>query len=515
MDILPLLKQYLQVLYLHSFLVTLFLVSLLFLFIHIKTNGKAKLPPSPPKFPIIGNLHQLGTHPHRSLRALSEKYGPMMLMHLGQSPTLVLSSADIAKECLKTHDIAFSGRHQTTAADILFYGCKDVGFSPFGEYWKQARKFCSLELLSLKRVQNFQFVRDEEVEIMVDRIRKACLSGASVNISQMLMATSNNIVSKSVLGQSFSEEDGRSRFGEMTRKVMVHLMAFCVADFFPSLRWIDVLSGFINRVTATFRDFDSFFDQLIEERKSKATKKRDGESDMKDFVDILLQLPKDDMQDFDFTQDNMKAILLDMLVGGSDSTSTGLEWLMAELMRNSQVMKKVQEEVRGVVGKKQKIDMNDIKQMEYLKCVIKENLRLHPPVPLLVPRETTSSIDMRGYHIPANTKVIVNAWAIQRDPKLWDKAEEFIPERFENNPVDFKGQDFQFIPFGSGRRGCPGITFGLANTEFIIANLLYWFDWKLSGDGGLVPEEVDMSEGCGLAVSRKVPLHLSPVLYHL
>ncbi|KAL5544076.1 hypothetical protein UlMin_007860 [Ulmus minor] len=503
--------QFFQVLYLHPFLVTLFLVSLLFLFTRIKSNGKFKLPPSPPKLPIIGNLHQLGTHPHRSLRALSEKYGPLMLMHLGQSPTFVLSSADIVEESLKTHDIAFAGRPQTTAADIILYGCRDVGFAPYGEYWRQARKICVLELLSLKRVQQFQFVRDEETKILLDLIRKACVSGVSVNISELLSATSNNIVSRCVLGQSFSVEDGRSRFVEISRQVMVHLTAFCVSDFFPSLRWIDVLRGFIRRVKATFNELDSFFDQVIEEHKAKM--ERDAGSGMKDFVDILLQLQKDDLLDFEFTPNDMKALLLDMFVGGSDTTSTGLEWLMAELMRNPRVMKKVQEEVRRVVGNKPKIEMKDINQMEYLKCVIKENLRLHPSLPLLVPRETTSSIDMRGYHIPANSKVFINAWAIHRDPSLWDKPEEFIPERFENNPIDFKGQDFEFFPFGSGRRGCPGMSFGLASTEFIISNILYWFDWKLPRDGDLVPKEVDMSEVYGLTVHKKVPLHLVPASF--
>ncbi|KAL5578544.1 hypothetical protein UlMin_020243 [Ulmus minor] len=434
-----------------------------------------------------------------------------MLMHLGQSPTLVLSSADIARESLKTHDIAFASRPKTTAADLLLYGCRDVGFAPYGEHWRQARKLCVLELFSLRRVQQSQFVRDEEAEILVDGIRKACLSGVTVNLSEMLIAASNNIVAKCVLGQSVLKEDGGGKFGEVSRKVMVHLMAFCVADFFPSLRWVDVLRGFNKSVKTTFKELDSLFEQIIEEHKAKM--EREDGSTTKDFVDILLQLQKHDMLDFKFTRDIMKAILLDVFVGGTDSNSTGLEWLMAELMKNPRVMKKAQEEVRRMVGNKQKIDMNDIKQMEYLKCVIKENLRLHPPFPLLIPRETTSSIDMRGYHIPANTKVFVNAWAIQRDPKIWDKAEEFIPERFENNPVDFGGQDFQFIPFGSGRRGCPGRTFGLANTEFIIANLLYWFDWKLPGD--MVPEDMDLSEVYGMTVYKKVPLHLTPVPYRL
>ena len=203
--------------------------------------------------------------------------------------------------------------------------------------------------------------------------------------------------------------------------------------------------------------------------------------------------------------------LQDMFVGGSDTTSVGLEWLMAELVKNPRVMRKVQEEVRRVVGNKPKIDMNDINQMDYLKCVIKENLRLHPSLPLLLPRETSANITLEGYEIPANTQVFINAWAIHRNPSSWERPEEFIPERFENITIDYKGQDFEFVTFGSGRRGCPGMAFAIASTEFIITNLLYWFDWKFVGDG--LPEDLDMSDSYGLSVYKKVPLHLKPIPY--
>ena len=206
-----------------------------------------------------------------------------------------------------------------------------------------------------------------------------------------------------------------------------------------------------------------------------------------------------------------------MFVGASDTTSTGLEWLMAELVRNPRVMKKAQEEVRRVVGNKSEIDMNDINQMEYLNCIIKENLRLHPPLPLLVPRRTLSSVKLGGYDIPEKARVFVNVWAIQRDPSEWDRPEEFVPERFENNTIDFKlgAQDYQFTPFGVGRRGCPGVQFGIASTEYVIAHLLYWFDWQLSTDHGgtKLAEELDMSEVYGLTVHKKIPLHLIPIPY--
>jgi cytochrome P450 len=201
-----------------------------------------------------------------------------------------------------------------------------------------------------------------------------------------------------------------------------------------------------------------------------------------------------------------------MFVAGTDTSSTALEWLMAELIKNPRIMKRAQEEVRRVVNKKSKIDVNDINKMDYLKCILKETLRLHPPLPLLLSRETLMNVKIGGYDIPEKTRVYINAWAIQRDPKVWERPEEFLPERFEDNPIDFKGQDFEFIPFGGGRRGCPGLTFGVASVEYVVANILYWLDWKLPGTS-VKGEDLDMSEFNGLSVTKKIPLHLVPILY--
>ena len=202
-----------------------------------------------------------------------------------------------------------------------------------------------------------------------------------------------------------------------------------------------------------------------------------------------------------------------MFTAGIETTSTVSERLMAELVRKPRVMKKAQEEVRRVVGQKEKVGMDDINQMDYLKCAVKENLRLHPPAPLLAPRETTANVEIGGYHVPVKTTVLINAWAIHRHPSLWDKPEEFIPERFENTPVDFNVQDFHFVPFGFGRRRCPGLAFEIFSVEHLIANLLYWIDWKLPNGVGILPEDLDMCEVYGITVHKKVPLEILPTLY--
>ncbi|XVF08817.1 hypothetical protein REPUB_Repub07fG0036100 [Reevesia pubescens] len=413
----------------------------------------------------------------------------------------------MAREIVKNHDVVFSSRPSTTAAKLLLYGCSDIGFAPYGEYWRQVRKLSVLELFSQRRVHSFQFVRDEEVEDVINKIGRASLKGESINLTEMLMTVSNNIVSRCVLSQKAEEEDGSSKVGQLARRVMVLLTSFCVGDMFPYLRWLDVLTGLIPSLKAVSGELDTIFDQIIEEH--RALKSHDETTNKKDFVSIILQLQKDGVLEMELTQDNIKAILMDMFVGGTDTTSTTTEWMMAELLQHPNVMKKVQEEVRNVVGNKSKIDVDDINKMDYLKCVIKETLRLHPAVPLLVPRETTASVKLGDYDIPSNVTVFINAWAIQRDPNWWEKPEEFIPERFENSPIDYKGQDFQFIPFGCGRRGCPGMPFGVASIEYVIANLLYWFDWKLAA--GENAENLDMTELYGLTVNKKVPLRVIPI----
>lgn len=193
-----------------------------------------------------------------------------------------------------------------------------------------------------------------------------------------------------------------------------------------------------------------------------------------------------------------------MFVAGTDTIFTALEWIMAELMRNPKVMEKVQEEIKGVVKGKARVSEEDIVEMIYLKAVIKEALRLHPPIPLLVPRESTEHVKLHGFDIPEKTRVVINAWAIGRDPKSWERPEEFMPERFLNSEVDFKGQHFEFIPFGAGRRGCPGIMFAISTIELAAAALLHHFDWKLPD--GMRTEELDMSESSGLTVHKKTSL---------
>ncbi|ONK81640.1 uncharacterized protein A4U43_C01F31380 [Asparagus officinalis] len=484
--------------------ITFMFTLLLFFFKLSKKKDTSNLPPSPPKLPVIGNLHQLGSLAHRSLQALSEKYGPIMLLQLGSVPTVVVSSAEMACKIMKTHDLIFASRPPLSMTKRLLYD-SDVAFTPYGEYWRQVRRVCVVHLLSLKRVQSFRLVREEEVSLLVEKIRESC--NGVVNLSEMLLNLTNNVICRVALRRKYFGEEGEGyNFSEMLKEFICLLGSFPVGDFIPWLGWIDLLSGLDARVTKNFRELDGFLERVLDDHlHDKGTSSNDEED--RSFVEVLLSLDeKDDMAGISLSRDNLKAIILDMFSAGTDTTYTVIEWAMAELIKNPKAMKRVQEEVRGVTGGKRKITEENIDRMKYLKAVIKETLRMHPPIPLLIPRESMEDVELQGYHIPAGTRVIMNGWAIGRDPKSWDKPREFYPERFGSYDVDFKGQDFRLIPFGAGRRGCPGIGFGMATIELTLAHLLNHFDWGFSD--GMKEEVLDMRESPGFVAHKASSLVL-------
>lgn len=203
--------------------------------------------------------------------------------------------------------------------------------------------------------------------------------------------------------------------------------------------------------------------------------------------------------------------LQDIFGAATDTSYIALEWTMAELARSPKILKRVQDEIREILGNKGKVEEDDISKMEYLKAVIKESLRLHPPAPLLVPRESLEATKIQGYEIPKKTRILVNALSIGQDPEFWEEAHEFRPERFLNNLIDFKGNDFQFIPFGAGRRICPGMHFAISTIELALASLLYSFDWKLPNN--MNPEDLDMVETFGITTRMKSDLLLHSIPY--
>ncbi|VAI33919.1 unnamed protein product [Triticum turgidum subsp. durum] len=237
---------------------------------------------------------------------------------------------------------------------------------------------------------------------------------------------------------------------------------------------------------------------------------------MKDTAEDMLDVLLDAMEhpaatDVPITHDNIKAVIMDMFAAGTETSSSTIEWALAELMKNPKEMDKLQDEVRTKM--EGEASWCDIGHLSYLRLVVKETMRLHMPAPLLVPRVCKEQCRVGGYTIPAGSRVVINAWAMGRDPRYWEDADAFRPGRFLGTSVDFKGGDFEFLPFGAGRRMCPGIEFGLAGVELCLAQLLFYFDWTLPG--GMAPKDLDMSETSigALSVVRKEPLRLIPSIH--
>ncbi|XP_021807677.1 cytochrome P450 71A26-like isoform X1 [Prunus avium] len=469
------------------------------------TTQKSSPPPSPPKLPIIGNLHQIGLYPHLSLQALSQRYGPLMLLHFGSVPVLVVSSAEAAREILKTHDLAFSDRPKSTIFEKLLYNYRDVASAPYGEYWRQVKSICVLNLLSNRRVRSFRSVREEETKSMIRNIKDSS-SSSVLNLSEMFVRLTNDVVCRVALGRKYSEGEG-GESGRMFKEILgefADLLGIVnIGDYVPWLSWLSQVNGLGAKLDKVAKQLDDFIDTVVQEHMNHSS--RSGDDDQKNFLDVLLAIQKENLAGIPIDRVSIKAIILDMFAAGTDSTYTALEWTMTELLRHPRVMNKLQNEVRGIVGNKTDvITEDDLVEMHYLKAVTKETLRLHPPLPLLVPRMSTRDVEVNGYNIKANTQVFISAWQIGRDPKLYDKPEEYEPERFLNNGIDYKGNDFELIPFGAGRRACPGIQFAMAVNEIALANIVHKFDWALPGEASR--EDLDMTESTGLTSHKKYPL---------
>ncbi|XP_050218061.2 premnaspirodiene oxygenase-like [Mercurialis annua] len=472
------------------------------------SNSVPNLPPGPWKLPIIGSMHHLaGSLPHRRLRDLANKYGPIMHLQLGELSNIVVSSPEMAKEVMKTHDITFAQRPFLLSASITTYNFSDIAFAPYGDYWRQMRKICTLELLTAKRVQSFRSIREEEVSKLMRSLSSGA-AGSPINFSKMFNAVTYSIISRAAFGKIWK---GEEIFIPIAKQLIEAAGGFTLSDVYPSIKLLHWISGMVPKIKKIHQTADSIYQSIIDDHRTKRAEAKSDAYDEEDFVDVLLNCQEQGDLDIPITDDNIKGVLVDTFIAGSETSATTVEWAMSELLKNPTVMEKAQEEVRRVFATEGTVREERLHELNYLKSVIKETLRLHSPLPLLLPRECRESCVINGYDIPVKSKVIVNVWAIGRDPNYWPEADKFNPERFRDSSIDYKGTDFELLPFGAGRRTCPGILFGISNVEFPLAQLLYHFDWELPS--GVNPEALDMDEVFGAVVKRKNDLCLIPTPY--
>ncbi|KAI3970205.1 hypothetical protein MKW92_052692 [Papaver armeniacum] len=453
-----------------------------------KNTTSYRLPPGPNGLPILGNLHMLGNLPHQNLHKLSLKYGPIMCIKLGLVPAIVVSSPDMAEQCLKTHDIIFASRPARDVSEIMFYKTRGMGFTPYGSYWRYVRKICSVHLLNSSKIGSFGSIREKEVSIAVESIRLLSMSG-EVKVD---------------LTEKIGSLDGES-FIPILHEVMRILGAFNVADFIPYVGALD-FQGLDRRTKAISRRIDKFITRSIDDH-VKENVQRQQQKHQKDIIDILLSLMNEDNDSTSqhevekLSRSDIKAIVLDLLIGGIDTSTATIGWALAELLRNPHVMIRLQKELETVVGMDRLVQETDLVKLEYLDMVLKETMRLHPAAPLLVPHYSMEDAKINGYDIPKGSWLMVNVWGIARNKQVWSQnAEDFYPERFIGVDIDLKGKDFMLTPFGSGRRRCPGMEMGLKAVKMILAQFVHCFEWKLPI--GMSTEDLDMQETAGLTVPR-------------
>ncbi|XP_074358665.1 trimethyltridecatetraene synthase-like [Apium graveolens] len=470
---------------------------------------KLKLPPGPKPWPIIGNLNLIGTLPHCSFHQLSQKYGPIMQLQFGSSPVVILSSPNMAEIMLKENDLLFASRPKTAAGKYTVYNYSDMTWSSYGPYWAQLRKICLMEIFSGKRLDSFQYIRVEEMKKLMKSIYHS--SGKPILLKDDLMKLTFNVIGRMVLGKSYldGEVDDHvikpEEFKFMFEELFVLNGVYNIGDFIPWLGVFD-LQGYVKRMKDVSKKLDKFLEIVIDEHNEVRKRTNvDGKNYVaKDMVDVLLQLADDQDVQVKLHRDGVKAFTQDLLAGGTESSATSIEWGLSEMLKNPKMFKTATEELDRIIGKERWVEEKDIQNLPYIEAISKEILRLHPVAPLLVPHMASQDCKISGYDILKGTIVLINTWTIARDLKVWSDPYEFRPERFMGVNIDVKGRDFRILPFGSGRRRCPGYSLGLKLIQLNLANLLHGFAWKLPDN--MKAEELNMEETFGLSVPRKVPL---------
>ncbi|KAI3436980.1 uncharacterized protein J3R85_005918 [Psidium guajava] len=439
-----------------------------------RSSNALKSPPGPKKLPLIGNLHQLISDelPHHHLNNLAKTYGPIYHLKVGELTLVVLTTPEIAGEVLKTHEINFAQKPLFPSLEMMTDASSSFMYAPYGEYWRQ--------------------------------LLRALIAGLPSQSHQQDLFMLNAIISKAAFGESYKRQE---EYLLALKDGIEQAGGFNLADVFPSLRILRYVRGRKWRLDSIRRRCDQISNRILNDHKKLRENLRGTREDSfvkEDFVDVLLRIQESNELGFPFTDNHIKSLILEFFGGGTDTSSVTVEWAMSELLKNPQVMVKAQAEVREALKGKDRVQDSDLEDLKYLKSVIKETLRLHPPVPL-VPREARKACKIKGYDIPAKSRVLIHAGALGRDPNHWEDPEKFKPERFLESPVDFNGTYHHFVPFGFGRRVCPGIAFAMASIELLLALLLYHFDWALPN--GQTPEELEMTEAFAASVRRKSDLY--------
>ncbi|KAL6842269.1 hypothetical protein ACP4OV_027917 [Aristida adscensionis] len=482
-------------------------VSLLAVYLlDLLARGRRGLPPGPRPLPIIGSLHLLGSQPHRSLAGLAAAHGaPLMSLRLGAVTTVVASSPEAARELLQRHDAVFAARSVPDATGE--HGRNSSVWLPHNiPRWRALRKLMAAELFAPHRLDALQGLRREKVQELVDHVGELARRGGceAVNVGLVAFVTSLNLLSRTIFSRdltSLADGGGAGEFQAVVTDIMEAVGSPNVSDFFPAAAAAD-LQGWRRRLAALFARLHRIFDAEVDGR---LRERGAGEPRRDDFLDLVLDAAarEDDAAELG-RRDTLRSLFTDLFAAGSDTSSSTVEWAMVELLQSPVSMAKACDELARVIGTRKNIEESDVARLPYLQAVIKETFRLHPPVPFLVPRQAQSTVKVMGYTIPKGSRVFVNVWAMGRDEKLWPEPQKFMPERFLDRATDLKGGDFELIPFGGGRRICPGMPLAIRMVHLVLGSLLNQFKWRLPDE--VQRDGIDMTEKFGVTLAKAVPL---------
>ncbi|XP_051134134.1 flavonoid 3',5'-hydroxylase 2-like [Andrographis paniculata] len=472
--------------------------------ISIFSDGKTakKLPPGPRGYPIVGSLPLLGAMPHVALAKMARTYGPVMYLKVGAWGMAVASTPDAAKAFLKTLDSNFSDRPPNAGATLLAYGAQDLVFAPYGPRWRLLRKISNLHMLGNKALGKWAGVRSSEMGYMLRDMYETGLSRRAVSLPEMLVYAMANMIGQVILSRRVFVTHGQevNEFKDMVVELMTTAGYFNIGDFIPAIAWMD-LQGIEKGMKQLHKRFDNLIGRMLDERSSENVHQRKANPD---FLDVVMA-NRDNSDGEKLTTTNIKALLLNLFTAGTDTSSSTIEWALAEMIKNPSILRRAHGEMDRVVGRSRRLVESDLPKLAYLRAICKETYRKHPSTPLNLPRIASQDCVVDGYYIPKNTRLSVNIWAIGRDPEVWENPLDYNPDRFlsgKNAEMDPRGHNFELIPFGAGRRICAGAQMGMVLVEYILATLVHAFDWELP-EGVM---EMNMDETFGLALQKAEPL---------
>ncbi|PIA33012.1 hypothetical protein AQUCO_04200037v1 [Aquilegia coerulea] len=489
---------------------TFFILAFLVLFViimfkQIFYQNSTDKPSIPYPLPILGHLHRIIKKPlHRTLAKLSDKYGPILFLRYGFRRVLLISSPSAVEECLTKNDIAFANRPHLIVGEHLGYNCTSLAFASYGDHWRNLRRITALEVLSSFRLQLFSSVRTEEVRSLVLQLfgNSDYQNFRKVEFKTMFFELTLNVLMRMIAGKRYYGENLMGHLDEAKRFQAIVTESFNLigmpnlADFLPFLRRFDI-QGLEKRMVKSGKDRDSFMQKLIDEhRENKHTTTNDNVQEKKTMIHVLLLQQKTDPEYY--TDEIIKGIITALLTAGTDTSSLTMAWTFSLLLNHPEFLKKARDEIDVQVGQERFLEESDLPKLPYLNNIINETLRLYPTVPINF-HESSKDCTVGGFHVPSNTMLLMNLWAVHRNPNVWVEPTIFNPERFEG--IEKEKDGFKFMPFGSGRRRCPGEGLATRMVGLTLGSLIQCFEWKRVGE-----EMVNMREGTGITLPRVNPL---------